>query len=93
MELAFVILGAAILGIIARYSLPHRELVGALLLPLTTAAAAAIVWELLTWAGMKPSSPWIWIITFAIAIIKAFGAELWLVRRRLKADAQALASR
>lgn len=93
MELLFVVLGAAILGLIARYSLPHRELVGAVLLPLTTAAAAAIVWVLLLWLGMKPSEPWIWLITFAIAIIKAFGGEMYLVRRRQKADAQAAASR
>lgn len=92
MELFFVVLGAFIIGLIARYTMPHRELMGALLVPAVTAAGAAIVWEICLWAGLKPSSPWIWVITFGIAIVKAFGGSLYLGRRRLQADNAALAS-
>jgi hypothetical protein len=92
MELLFVVLGAFIIGLIARYVMPHRELIGALLIPALTAAAAAVVWEICLWAGLQPSQPWIWIITFAIAIAKAFGGSAFLVRRRTKADDEALNS-
>jgi hypothetical protein len=41
MELLFVTLGGVILGLIARYVLPHRHVHGVVLIPAIGAAAAA----------------------------------------------------
>lgn len=92
MELLFVIIGAFVIGLIARLTMPHRQLIGMLLIPAVTAAGAAIVWEICLWAGLSPSAPWIWTITFGIALVKAFGGALYLGRRRQREDDQALAS-
>jgi hypothetical protein len=90
MELLFVIIGAFAIGLVARLTMPHRQLIGVLLIPAVTTAGAAIVWEICLWAGLSPSAPWIWVITFGLAIVKAFGGVIYLGRRRQRDDAEAL---
>lgn len=92
MELIFVVIGAFVIGLIARLTMPYRQLIGVLLIPAVTAAGAAIVWEICLWAGLSPSAPWIWVITFGIAVVKSFGGVLYLGRRRQREDEQALES-
>jgi hypothetical protein len=62
MELLFITLGGAILGLIARYTLAHRENHGALV-PAIGAAFAAAIWVALTWAGLPWDGGWIWVIS------------------------------
>jgi len=74
MELLFITLGGAILGLIARYTLPHRDNHGAALVPAIGAAIAAVLWVALTWAGLAWDGGWIWVITLvatgvAVAVI------------------------
>lgn len=92
MELLAVVLGAFVIGLIARYSLPQRDLMGALLIPAVTTAIAAIVWEILLWARLSPGQPWIWIITLVLACATAFGGSLYLIRRRAQEDSETLSS-
>jgi quaternary ammonium compound-resistance protein SugE len=90
MELLFVILGGAILGLIAQYVLLSRELRGTLLLPALGAGVAAIVWASLTWVGLRFDGGWIW----AISLVAAGGISVLVgvvaSRRRRNSDAETL---
>ncbi|MGG7463504.1 MULTISPECIES: hypothetical protein [unclassified Plantibacter] len=90
MELLFVVLGAAIIGLAARYLLPQRDQHGAALIPAIATAAAAIVWVALTWAGMPWDGAWIWVITFVASALTAVAADLVLGRVRTAKDAELL---
>lgn len=87
MELLFIFLYGAIIGLIARYALPGRVLHGALLVPALGAASAMLLWEILTWAGMKWDGGWIWVITLIVAAAVPALGDLWLRRVRTAADA------
>jgi ABC-type branched-subunit amino acid transport system permease subunit len=69
MELLFVALGGAILGIAARYLFRHRETHGVILVPAIGVGVSAVVWVALTWLGMKWDGGWIWVITFAVTAL------------------------
>ncbi|MDQ1514009.1 MAG: hypothetical protein QOC59_1851, partial [Microbacteriaceae bacterium] len=51
MELLFVVLLGALLGLLGRGVLPGRKQVGAVLLPAIGGSAAAVIWAAGTWAG------------------------------------------
>ena len=51
MELLFVTVIGAGIGLIVRYVLPSRGTYGVLLVPAISAAATAITWVALLWAG------------------------------------------
>ena len=86
MELLFVTLGGAILGLAARYSIPRRHTHGVVLVPAVGAAASAVVWVALTWLGWAWDGGWIWVA----ALVAGGGASaltaLLLGRRREQAD-------
>ena len=52
MELLFVTVIGAGIGLIVRYVLPSRGTYGVLLVPAISAAATAITWVALLWAGL-----------------------------------------
>ncbi|MEN9752007.1 MAG: hypothetical protein RLZZ600_1054 [Actinomycetota bacterium] len=89
MELIFAVLGGLIIGLIVRYSLPGRDLTGAILVPAVATAGAAILWEIATWLKLPSDNAWVWIVVFAIVAIKSVFIDLWLSRRRKQADEQA----
>ena len=91
MELLFVTLGGLILGLAARYALPHRAEVGVVLAPAIGAGVAALAWVALTWAGLAWDGGWIWVVALVLAAIAAAAAELVLGRRRQRDDEQLLA--
>jgi hypothetical protein len=66
MELLFITLGGAILGLIARYALPRRDNHGEALVPSIGAGLAAVLWVALTWAGLPWDGGWIWAITLVV---------------------------
>jgi hypothetical protein len=72
MELLFVTLGGLILGLAARYALPHRAEVGVAI----------------TWAGLAWDGGWIWVISLVLAGLASAGTEFVLGRRRTRADEQ-----
>ena len=64
------VVGAGI-GLGLRYLLPNRTTYGVLLLPAVGAAAAAVTWVALLWAGV-PAGEWawtVWVATFLAAIV------------------------
>ncbi|MBF4623781.1 hypothetical protein ITJ40_05910 [Clavibacter sp. VKM Ac-2872] len=92
MELMFVALFGALIGLVARYALPHRATHGALLIPAVGTTAAMVAWVVLTWAGLRWDQGVIWIATLAVSALVAAGADLLVGRRRSSADARDLAA-
>ncbi len=88
MELLFVALGGAILGLAVRYLLPGRTRTtqGVVLVPAVGTAVAAVAWVALTWLGWKWDGGWIWWVSLILAGVAAFATDLVLSRRRIRAD-------
>ena len=87
MELLFVVLGGAILGIAARYALPRRHTYGSALVPAIGAGVAAIVWVGLTWLGWAWDGGWIWVVSLAAAALASAASVLVIGPRREHDDA------
>ncbi|SMH46722.1 hypothetical protein SAMN06295885_2823 [Rathayibacter oskolensis] len=90
MELLFVTLGGVLLGLAARYGLPHRDLHGSVLVPALGGIVAAVVWVVLTWAGLAWDGGLIWVITLALAAVVVLVVDLRLGRARSRRDHTAL---
>lgn len=86
MELLFVTLGGAILGLAARYLLPRRETHGALLVPSIGAATASAVWAALTWAGWKFDGGWIWWVSLLASAAVSIAVTVIIGRVRHSSD-------
>jgi hypothetical protein len=90
MELLFVALGGAILGLAARYALPRRLTHGSVLVPAVGTCVAALVWVALTWLGWAWDGGWIWWVSLILAGIAAVVVDLLLGKRREAADLEML---
>ncbi|WP_209561302.1 hypothetical protein [Frigoribacterium sp. PvP032] len=71
MELLFVVLGGALLGFVAHFALPAHDTRGVLLAPAAGAAVAAVVWEVLLLAGLRPDGGWIWVVALLLSGVAA----------------------
>ncbi len=91
MELLYLMLGGAILGLAGHYGLPGRDTRGVILVPAIGAAASSIVVVALTWAGWRYDGGWIWVVSLAAAVAVVAGTTVLLGRRRGSADAELLA--
>ena len=85
-----MVIGAAI-GLAARYLLPGRQWVGLFLNPAASAAAAGVVWTVLSLAGLASDNGWLWIASLAAALLVALVLPRVLPPRRQRADAAYLA--
>lgn len=81
------VIGAGI-GLGLRYLVPRYSSYGVLLLPAVAAAATAIVWVALLWAGLTFDGTWIWVASLAAAGAASIAVALVLPRRRAEADAR-----
>ncbi|WP_353827271.1 hypothetical protein [Agromyces sp. SYSU T0242] len=88
MELLFITLGGAILGLAARYALPRREFHGVVLVPAVGAAAAAVAWVALTWLGLAWDGGWIWLASLVLSAAAAAATAFLVGRRREEDDAR-----
>ncbi|MEV1130320.1 hypothetical protein [Agromyces sp. NPDC049794] len=86
MELLFVALGGAILGLAARYSLPRRHTYGSAVVPAIGTGVAAVVWVGLTWLGWPWDGGWIWVASLAAAAVASVVAVLLIGPRRERGD-------
>ena len=86
MELLFVVLGGAIIGLAGRYLLPYRHTHGSVLIPAVGVVAASVLWVALTWAGLKWDGGWIWWITLLGTALIVAVADLAIGRLRTQAD-------
>ena len=90
MELLFIALFGAIIGLVAHFALPAREATGEVLIPAISTAAAAIIWVVLTWIGFAYDEPWIWLITLVSTALTAVAANLLFARVRRAKDNELL---
>lgn len=86
MELIFVALIGAGLGIIARYCVPNRHSHGALVIPAVGVCVACLLWVALTWLGLAWNGGWIWWITVIGAVLSVFGTAVALGTIRTRHD-------
>ena len=86
MELLFVILGGAIIGLAGRYFLPNRHTHGSVLMPAVGVIAASVLWVGLTWAGLKWDGGWIWWITLLGTALIVAVADIAIGRVRAAGD-------
>jgi hypothetical protein len=86
MELLFVALGGAILGLAARYALPRRLTHGSVLVPAVGTLVASAVWVALTWLGWAWDGGWIWWVSLVAAALASVAVDLVVGRRREAAD-------
>lgn len=89
MELLFITLGGALLGIAARYLVPRRSMHGVALVPAVGAGAAAVAWVALTWLGLAWDGGWIWVISLVVSGLAAAAVAMAIGPRRERADAEA----
>jgi len=80
MEIAFLVVYAAILGLVAPYVGLKSEKYGSLVPAVVSFIAGAILWTILTWVGMSHVEGWIWII-----VMLAMPAAMWFGPKRLEA--------
>ncbi|HEV7813259.1 MAG TPA: hypothetical protein VGO99_09820 [Leifsonia sp.] len=92
MELLFVALGGAILGLGARYFLPGRHTHGSVLVPAIGVMVASALWVALTWAGLKWDGGWIWWISLGGTAVVVTIADLLIGRIRKTSDERLLAT-
>ena len=86
MELLFVVLGGAIIGLAGRYLLPNRHTHGSVLIPAVGVVSASVLWVALTWAGLKWNGGWIWWITLLGTALVVAVADVLIGRLRTDAD-------
>jgi hypothetical protein len=86
MELLFVTLGGAILGLAAHYALPQRHTRGVALVPAIGTAVAGVVWVALTWLGWAWDGGWIWVVSLVAAGLVAGATAFLIGPRRDRAD-------
>ena len=90
MELLFVALFGAIIGLGARYLLPGRATQGSVLVPAIGTVTASFVWVALTWLGWNWAGGWIWWVSLGGAAVSSVVLNLVISRRRIHADQRML---
>ena len=86
MELLFVALAGAILGLGARYLLPNRHTHGSVPMPALGVSVACVLWVALTWAGLKWDGGWIGWVTLVGTGVVVVVADLVIGRLRSAHD-------
>ena len=86
MEIAFVLVIAAAIGVIIRYLVPGRATHGLLLVPATATVTGIGLWAILVWFGMPFDGGWIWVISIGAATLAALLTAFLLPGARRAAD-------
>ena len=82
MELAFILVYAAILGLVAPYLGINTQAVGSLVPGAIALVKGALAWAVLTWCGMHYDQAWIWIIVMlAMPAAMVIGVR-WMANKR-----------
>ncbi len=87
MQILLGILIAAVVGIAAHFALPQRPTRGVALVPLIAAASGAVAWTALTWAGLGPENPLIWLAALAVPALVTVPVVMALSAARVRSDA------
>lgn len=82
MELAFILVYAAILGLVAPYlGLPTKKM-GSLVPGAIAFVKGSLAWAVLTWCGLHYDQAWIWIIVMLAMPAAMFIGVRWLAAKR-----------
>jgi uncharacterized membrane protein YeaQ/YmgE (transglycosylase-associated protein family) len=85
MEIVFILVYGALLGLLAPYLLSGKEHFGVLLAPALALVFGFVSWTLLTWLGFKYNDYVIWTITMlGMPTVMILGVRL-VRQRRIKA--------
>ena len=82
MELAFILVYAAILGLVAPYLGLNTKTLGSLVPGTIALVSGAMSWALLTWFGMHYDQAWIWIISMLAMPAAMLLGVRWLANNR-----------
>ncbi|MEY4417597.1 MAG: hypothetical protein RIQ88_35 [Actinomycetota bacterium] len=63
MEIVFILIYGALLGLMAPYLLSGKEYFGNLLAPAIAWGFGFLAWIILTWVGLSYNDYWIWSVT------------------------------
>jgi hypothetical protein len=89
-ELLFVTVIAAFIGLALRYLLPGRGSYGLFLVPAIAAAATAAIWVGLVWLGLRFDGGWIWVIALVGGSAVTIVGTVLMVRARKVGDERRL---
>lgn len=82
MELAFILVYAAILGLVAPYLGIDVKAIGSLVPGAIALVFGALAWALLTWVGLRYDEAWIWLIVMlGMPAVLVLGVR-WLSAKR-----------
>jgi uncharacterized membrane protein len=81
MELAFILVYAAILGLVAPYLGINTKAVGSLVPGAIALVKGALAWAVLTWCGLHYDQAWIWIIVMLAMPAAMVVGVRWLAKR------------
>jgi hypothetical protein len=90
MELLFVALGGAIIGLGVHYAAPWQRERGVLLIPAIGVIVSAVVWLGLTVLGWPWDGGWIWAVTLLLAAVVTAVAAVVIGRARSTSDERML---
>lgn len=90
MELLYVTVIGAFIGLTMRYLLPGRDVYGLYLLPAVGAASTSAIWVALVWAGLKFDGGWIWVLALVGGGVVSIVSILLIVRTRKVGDQRRL---
>ena len=77
-EVAFIVIYAALLGLVFPYVSPGVKNYGALIPAAISLAAGSLVWGILALIGMPDTEAWIWVITMvAMPVAMGFGSKYY----------------
>ncbi len=90
MELLFVTVIGAGIGLVLEFVLPKRHSYGLLLLPGVDAIVTSAVWAGLVWLGWKFDGGWIWVVALVAGGLASLIVSLVASRVRERQDAHLL---
>ena len=79
MEIAFLVIYTAILGLVAPYIGLKSEKYGSLVPAASALVTGAVLWTALTWINFSHTEAWIWII-----VMLAMPAVMWIAPKRIE---------
>jgi len=82
MELAFILVYAAILGLVAPYLGLNTKAMGSLVPGAIALVKGAAAWALLTWCGLHYDEAWIWVIVMLAMPAAMVVGVFWLGNKR-----------
>ncbi|WP_137845084.1 hypothetical protein [Microbacterium sp. 2FI] len=88
MQILIGLIVGAVIGLGIHYQLGGRSRRGVVVGPMVGAAAAGVVWSILTWAGVGVDSPWLWLSAPVAAVAVTYPTLIILSRVRTAHDAR-----